>query len=42
MGSNKPEEVKVYEKAISSCNVDKYGAFFSGRKTMWIQNKILQ
>lgn len=30
VGSNKQEEVKVYEKAISSCNVDKYGAFFSG------------
>lgn len=30
MGSDKQKEVKVYEKAISSCNVDKYGAFFNG------------
>lgn len=29
MGSNKQEEVKVYEKTISSYNVDKYGIFFS-------------
>lgn len=43
MGSNKQEEVKVYEKLLVVVMLTSMVLFqWDVRKTMWIQNKILQ